>query len=324
MPAVGLNGVFQNPTINLDVSVNSYSATVSGSAEASPGNYLSSYSWDWGDGETSTGAIPQTHWYSNSGNYTITLTVTDSGGLTSTTTTSVDVGPLVYTTPKPSTILLTETPVWAFNGAYAEYKASGSYSGTSVSATMKFTINDVDLDAQTCTVSMSYSGLGASVSAFNQSASFAEPPFFILSPTILAALNSGEVPSSYSGGTISQGVSVNVPAGTFLTDKITASEASVWIDSKSGIIVKMSGSIPGNSVFGSGSSAQMELSSTNIPSSSGSGLFGASNLIVYLVLAAVIIVVLIVGFLFYRKRKTIQTPTTQEMQVPPPPPPPPL
>jgi hypothetical protein len=321
MPAVGFNGVIQSPKIDLAVSVSSYSATVSGLAIAASGNYISSYSWSWGDGETSTGAIPQTHWYSDSGNYTITLTVTDSGGLTNTVATSANVGPSIYTTPKPSTITLTETPAWAFNGSYAEYKATGSYSGTSVSATVKFMINDVDLDAQTCTMSMSYSDLGASVGTINQSASFAQPPFFIASPTALSSLNNGEVPSTYTGGKIDQGVSVSVPAGTFITDKITISEASEWIDSKSGLIVKISGSIPGDSTFGLGSSAQMELTSTNIPSSGGSSLFGANNPIGYFVLAAVIIGALIVGILLYRIRKTKPTTITPGMPTSLPPPP---
>ncbi len=211
-----------------------------------------------------------------------------------------------------STSAAVGTPAWAFNGAYAEYKASYASSGTSIGATMKCTISNVNVEAQTCDVSLSYSGLGASVNAINQTASFAEPPFFIINPNVLATLNSGQVPSSMAGGQISKDVSVNVQAGTFITDKITASGASEWIDTKTGLIIKMSGTIPGNSVLGSGQSAQMELASTNILSNGGNGVLGASSLLIYLVIAALIAVAGVGGFFLYKKqakKQAMLTPT---------------
>jgi hypothetical protein len=214
-----------------------------------------------------------------------------------------------------STSAAVGTPAWAFNGAYAEYKASYAASGTSISATMKFTISNVNLDAQTCDVSLSYSGLGTSVNAINQTASFAEPPFFIINPDILATINSGQVPSEMTGGQISKDVSVSVQAGTFVTDKITASEASVWIDSKTGVIVKMSGAIPENSFVGSGQSTQMELASTNITSNGGNGGIGTINLLIYLIIAALVVVACVGGFFLYKKRadkQTTLTPTLAE------------
>jgi PKD repeat protein len=45
-----------------------------------------SYAWNWGDGRNETKTVPTTkNTWATSGNYTVTLTVTDAGGLTSST-----------------------------------------------------------------------------------------------------------------------------------------------------------------------------------------------------------------------------------------------
>jgi phospholipase C len=57
-----------------------------------PCGTISSYTWNWGDGTTSsttTGSAP--HTYTTGGSYTITLTVTDNYGVTGTTTYAVSV-----------------------------------------------------------------------------------------------------------------------------------------------------------------------------------------------------------------------------------------
>jgi PKD repeat protein len=58
-----------------------FSATAS--SDPYPGGTITGYSWEWGDGSESTGAAP-THTYPVAGEYTVTLTVTDSYGFTST------------------------------------------------------------------------------------------------------------------------------------------------------------------------------------------------------------------------------------------------
>jgi serine protease len=55
-----------------------------------PGGSIASRAWNFGDGTTSTAANPSKT-YSAAGTYTVTLTVTDNGGLTNTTTRSVTV-----------------------------------------------------------------------------------------------------------------------------------------------------------------------------------------------------------------------------------------
>ena len=57
---------------------------------------ISSYAWNFGDGQTATTANPS-HTYQNTGNYTATLTVTDNGNLTSSKTVPISV------TPSPTT-----------------------------------------------------------------------------------------------------------------------------------------------------------------------------------------------------------------------------
>lgn len=75
------------PTITLySSSVNGMSATVYGNAQSSSGKTLSNISFNWGDGQTSIGQFPQTHAYSQSGEYTITVVVTDNGLSSSATT----------------------------------------------------------------------------------------------------------------------------------------------------------------------------------------------------------------------------------------------
>ena len=56
-----------------------------------PDDNILSYSWDFGDGQTSTIGPVTFHFYLLSGFYTVTLTVEDEDGLTSTTTRTVPV-----------------------------------------------------------------------------------------------------------------------------------------------------------------------------------------------------------------------------------------
>lgn len=63
-----------------------------GSASSDPDGQIASYDWDFDDGSFGTGASP-THTYAAAGFYTVSLTVTDDGGLDDTVTTLVEIMP---------------------------------------------------------------------------------------------------------------------------------------------------------------------------------------------------------------------------------------
>ena len=69
-----------NPTINLDVSFNASSSTVSNGT----------FAWDFGDGETGTG-VTTTHRYQRGGTFTITLTATNDARQSSTASRTITV-----------------------------------------------------------------------------------------------------------------------------------------------------------------------------------------------------------------------------------------
>ncbi len=60
----------------------------SGSASTDPDNAITTYGWDFGDGNTGTGETPS-HTFASSGSYTVTLTVTDALGATDQTTLTI-------------------------------------------------------------------------------------------------------------------------------------------------------------------------------------------------------------------------------------------
>ena len=53
-----------------------------GSTSTDPGGGINGYAWDFGDGESATGITPAGHTFPAPGLYNVTLTVTDTGGLT--------------------------------------------------------------------------------------------------------------------------------------------------------------------------------------------------------------------------------------------------
>lgn len=85
-----------NPTADFAISpaapgVNQNVFFDAAASQAAPGRTISRYEWTWGDGSGGTG-INESHRYTKSGAFAVTLTVTDSAGKTGVSTKTVNVG----------------------------------------------------------------------------------------------------------------------------------------------------------------------------------------------------------------------------------------
>ena len=76
------------PEVNEEVTFNGSGTLINANPE---GATAVKYEWDFGDGETATGA-EVTHTYTRTGTFTVTLKVTDSAGRVGSTTEPVKVG----------------------------------------------------------------------------------------------------------------------------------------------------------------------------------------------------------------------------------------
>ena len=74
------------PTASFTAASDGKTATFDASASTDPDGTISSYSWDFGDGESGSGATVE-HEYAEAGTYSVTLTVTDNRGATDQETT---------------------------------------------------------------------------------------------------------------------------------------------------------------------------------------------------------------------------------------------
>ncbi len=98
------------------------SVTLSGVGSYDPDGSVVSWSWNFGDGGTASGATP-THAYGAAGTYTITLTVQDNGGAVGSTSHTLAV---IAAANQPPTASFTASPSPALVGQAVTFNASAS------------------------------------------------------------------------------------------------------------------------------------------------------------------------------------------------------
>jgi endonuclease/exonuclease/phosphatase family metal-dependent hydrolase len=96
----------QVPQVSISAAPNSGTSPLPvtfASSAYDPDGYISSYQWNFGDGNTSTAANP-TNTYQSAGTYTARLMVTDNGGATTTVSIQINVSAPVSPPPSSSTL----------------------------------------------------------------------------------------------------------------------------------------------------------------------------------------------------------------------------
>jgi PKD repeat protein len=110
-----------------------------GSGSADPDGSIASYQWSFGDGASATGATPA-HTYSAPNAYTVTLTVTDNGGLTGSASTTAAVTSGGGGNQAP--VAVTTGPYAGVAGAPVAFDGSGSHDNDGSIASYRWDFGD--------------------------------------------------------------------------------------------------------------------------------------------------------------------------------------
>lgn len=121
-----LGSANQSPAASFSSACTDLNCAFDGSASADPDGTIASFAWDFGDGQTATGAT-SSHDYAASGTYQVRLTVTDNLGATSSQTKSV-----VVTVPNKAPVAAMKASCEALTCSF--YGSASSDPGGSVSS----------------------------------------------------------------------------------------------------------------------------------------------------------------------------------------------
>lgn len=183
-----------------------------------------------------------------------------------------------FSTLSSSVVSTTIIPLWAFNGAYANYSLILTVGNTTVDTGWEiYTINQLNMSAGTFNMTTEFfdqvqASRGQGVLSANQVVPLNRSLVFsALNSSELDMLNQGILPGSSQNTSVVTSILVSVMAGTFQADQVTSSGGSslIWIDSYSGLVLKSGVTLLQNLGTNGTQSQQIEteLSSTNIPMS---------------------------------------------------------
>ena len=187
----------QPPTANVN---GPYSGTVgnavsfSSAGSSDPDGSIVGYSWDFGDGATSSAANP-THTYSAAGVYTVTLTVTDDQGATGSASTTADITGGATNQPPTANV-------------------NGPYSGTVGNAVSFSSAGSSDPDGSIVGYSWDF-GDGATSSAANPTHTYSAAGTYTVTLTV----------TDDQGATGSASTTANITGGGGNVDNVTITKA---------------------------------------------------------------------------------------------------
>ena len=92
-----------NPSASFTASTDGFTTSVNASASTASDGATLTYDWNWGDGTSHDSGVSATHTYASAGDYTVTLTVTDSFG-------STDAATRTVTAADPASLVVVDAP----------------------------------------------------------------------------------------------------------------------------------------------------------------------------------------------------------------------
>ena len=247
--------------------------TFDGTASYDLDGTVVSYSWAFGDGATGAGSVV-THSYSPAKTYTVTLTVTDNGGVTGSTTSQVTI------TDRPPVVGFTPSPTTANTGQ---------------SITLSISVSDPDGTISTTRVdwgdSMTQLYSGAVTSATHSYASTGSSTSQIFTIIVTATDNNASYTSTSSQVTINDRVPIpsfnpsssSLTTGQDVTLTISAADpdgtvASIRVDWGDGTIDTLSGTATSDvHGYGSTGTSTSKVFTISVNATDNSGSTGISS-----------------------------------------------